>query len=203
MMWPAIPLLALLLGLANHDRGRGTLPGGRIACAVIGGGGIGLTAALMGFPLQHAAAIAGATTLGFYNWLVWGWGLYFAAFTGTWKKDEEEIGWIDSVCMHFVPFVTESRHSSNYLRGWLGMTLRGLYLIPMFLLFDPLHGFTPNAVWLLGLLGPLQGVIYAANRIANIWQKEGTAYPELVMGALIGALSGAALVILAGEVING
>lgn len=195
--WAAIPLLAIVFGLANHDRGRGTLPGGRIACALYGGISTGLVGALLGLPLAHAAGIAVAVSLGFFNWLVWGWGLYFSAFHGLWNKDEKEIGWIDYICLKLVPFVTSAKHKTNYIRGWIGMTLRGLYLIPMFIVFDPFALFTPNAVWLLGIFGLLQGTVYAANRLSETMYSEGTAYPELIMGLLIGALSGTALLLIA------
>lgn len=195
MTWAIIPLLALLLGLANHDRGRGVLMGGRWMCAIIGGLGIGFGALLLGFEPLRALATAFSTTLGFYNWLVWGWGLYFAAFTWQWHSDETEVSWIDHVVLFLVPWKTDSVHWTNGLRGALGMALRGLYLIPMFLLIDPIHLFTLNHVWWLGLLGPIQGVLYAANHL-KIFEGNGTAYPELAMGMFIGALSGMALYLL-------
>lgn len=194
MVLAAIPLLAILLGLANHARGRGTLIGGRWMCAACGGIGIGLVAALIGFEPLRAAGIAVSNTFGLYNWLMWGWGLYFAAFTGQWSH-EKEIGWIDYICLRLVPFVTSDKHWTNYVRGWLGMTLRGLYLIPMFMLFDPLGGKVIDPVWWIGIVGLLQGSVYSVNRLGNL-ARLGTAWPELLMGALIGAASGCALVYL-------
>lgn len=193
MTWAAIPLLAIILGLANHARGRGTLIGGRWACAAIGGICIALVAILLGFPLERAVVVGVANTLGFYNWLVWGWGLYFAAFTGTWAQGETEVPWIDKFCLWFFPFVTADRHWTNYARGTLGMALRGVYLLPMFALVDPAGESIISPYWWLGLFGPLQGAIYAANRIAGVWKTEGTAWPELITGMLVGALSGTAL----------
>lgn len=193
MTWAVIPLLAIVYGLANHARGRGTLIGGRVACAAYGGISFALAALLVGFDPERAAIAAVSNTLGFYNWLVWGWGLYFAAFTGQWKEGEKEIGWIDHFCLWVFPFVTADRHWTNYARGTLGMALRGLYLIPLFLLIDPAGEHIISSYWWLALFGPLQGAIYAANRIAGAWIKEGTAWPELITGSMIGALSGTAL----------
>ena len=194
MIWPAIPLLAIVFGLANHARGRGTLIGGRWACAAYGGVSIGLVAVLLGFDVWRSLAISAATTLGFYNWLVWGWGLYFAAFTGKWPYGLKEIPWIDSVCFWLIPWRTGFAHWTNYVRGWIGMTLRGLYLIPMFILFDPLGGITP--IWFFGIIGVLQGFIYSAARIGGVWRDTGTALPELLIGLLIGATAGGALIFL-------
>jgi hypothetical protein len=195
-IWAVPAILALIIGLANHARGRGTLLGGRVACAAYGGIGIGLCAFLIGFEPLRAIATSLSTSLGLYNWLCWGWGLYFAAFHGVWKLDEEDISWIDNICLWLVPFVQEERHWTNYARGMLGMALRGLYLLPMFFLIDPLHGLTSLHVWWLGLFGPVQGLIYAVNRIGGIWKREGTALPELLMGMTIGALAGTALVLI-------
>jgi hypothetical protein len=150
----------------------------------------------MGFDPLRAAVMGVANIFGFYNWLCWGWGLYFAAFTGQWKKDEEEISWIDDICLWLVPFQTAEKHASNYLRGWIGMTLRGVYLMPMFLLFDPLGEHAISPVWWLGFVGLMQGLIYSANRIGKVWQREGTAWPELLCGMLVGAASGTALLLL-------
>lgn len=197
MAWAALPLLALLFGLANHSRGRGMLPGGRVACAVACGIATGCVASLVGFPLRHAATVAVVITLGTYNWLLWGWGLYFAAFTWRWTEGEKEVGWIDTVCLKLVPFRTADVHWTNGLRGVIGMALRGIYLIPMFLLLIPFCPIMWKSIWWLGLLGSVQGVIYAANRISNLYARAGTAYPELVVGMFVGTLSGFAVALLA------
>lgn len=145
-------LFIAAMSVLNRIRGGGVvqLSGGRTAACA----GMGAAAGLLTLRLDVAFITAG----GLYLWAVLGWGLYFAAVTGQWRRGEVEIRIIDHLGLWLVPFVTETQHKSNYRRGIICFGTRALALsLPMFALLT-WRGYD-YALLCWPLFG-LQGVVY-------------------------------------------
>jgi hypothetical protein len=97
--------------------------------------------------------------LGTYLWALPAWGKHFVAITGATARER--------------------------LRGLLGMSLRGLYLYPLFVALAWLT--TPWALPI-GLGCLLQGPCYFAMRHTPDWQEWAVARAELLFGAVIGGM---------------
>lgn len=160
-MTAAFPLLCALL---HYTRGRGILPGGRWTMALL----IGL-ASPFGW-LESLLVAAGV-----YLWLVPGLGKYFGLIHGRYSHDEREILWIDRLGEWLVP------HNIR-LRCLVQMSLRGLYLVPLFVALA-LAGY-PGAWWIMPL-SLLQGPVYWLFRRQG---ENAVGYAELGMGLLVGAM---------------
>ncbi len=114
-------------------------------------------------PVLQACISSVIVIAGVWIWASPGWGKYFSAYDGLDKSGEKEIGWIDYVGDKLVHGTTSSK---NRIRGTLQMSLRGLYLYPMFM------GLSYYNIWalLVGLAVLLQGPVYAAMRVVpNTW----------------------------------
>lgn len=176
--------LPFLYALINFIRGRGMLPFGGHVVAPMLWAVVTWFIASFSLDTNFAIAVGLITFVGMLIWLigVWkswgGWGLYFASWTWRWNPAEREVPWIDNIGLKLVPFITGEEHWTNGLRGTICMSLRGLYLLPLFYF---LQAFS------LGILvGLLQGPVYASMR----WLAppgEGTKYAEPVFAFVIGA----------------
>lgn len=173
--------LALIPACSFFNRIRGGLfpnfTGGRIFAAIAIGIACGLVA--------WNPIIAGAVGLGYYLWALPGWGLYFAAATGQWRKDEVEVAFIDWIGLKLVPFITASTNWSNYRRGIICMGLRGgIFSFPLFLALGYLVSPAALYVWPAFFL---QGVnYYIAGKLVPIGNPIGLA--EWLWGACIGVM---------------
>lgn len=174
-----IAILAIILtSFLNRVRGGlfPNLPAGRIIASL----GVGI---VFGF-LTINPLIAVAVAAGYYAWAVLGWGLYFAAATGQWRKDEVEVAFIDRIGLWLVPFITPTTNWSNYRRGVICMGLRGgIFALP---LFAVLYSLGYHAAAFAAPVFFLQGVNYfIAGRIISTGNPIGLA--EWMWGAVIGA----------------
>lgn len=176
-------MLSLLLipvcSFLNRIRGGlfPNFPGGRIIASI----GVGIVFGVLSFSIINGVAVA----LGYYLWALPGWGLYFAAATGQWNKDEVEVRFIDRIGLWLVPFITSQKNWSNYRRGVICMGLRGgIFSLPLFAALAFLVTPWALAVWSLFFL---QGVnYYVAGRILPNVNPIGLA--EWMWGACIGAM---------------
>lgn len=166
-------LTALLFALINRDRGIGWIP--RVEAGIMWGMTAALAAAALQYTIWYQFAILLVVIPGMMIWAIPGWGKYFASFEWTWKVNEIEIPWIDWIVIRLVPFLTEAPHWTNGLRGTLAMSLRGLYITPLFLMLSELS---------LGIVvGLLQGPVYAITRWLPI---KGTKAAEPLYALIIG-----------------
>lgn len=178
-----IIVFAALFAAIGYVRGRGMIPRwghviASIAWALVTAG----AAAFLGYREAYVIAIGIVAFIGLLIWLVglkkgWGgWGLYFASWTWVWNPNEREVPPIDWIGLKLVPFKTMAPHWTNGLRGTICMSLRGLYITPLFLMLSALES---------GLIvGLSQGLVYGSMR----WlaPTAGTKYAEPVFAAIIG-----------------
>lgn len=122
--------------------------------------GFGIVSWLYSDALHLGIVVAAGT----YLWALPSWGEHFTAITG------------------------ETLNAR--LRGTLGMSLRGLYLYPLFAALALLT--TPWAL-LFGLGCLLQGPCYFVTRHTPNWQEWAVARAELLFGAVMGGLLAACL----------
>lgn len=172
MLWLALAFAAL-----NCFRGRGIVPGDRwIACL-----GMGLAAGLYAWSWQIGLAVA----VGTFIWALPKWGAYFSAITGR-ISDAKGIGWVDAIVDAVFPLPRRSPGWATWqirARGMLGMTLRSLYTLPLFVALAALTG-NPHALlgsvvcllqgpcyWLVGCFGERKWSVAAA---------------EILFGAVLG-----------------
>lgn len=178
-----IDILAICaFSLMNAIRGGWLkIPGDRIVSS-IGAGAV--------YCLISGSVLAGGiVAAGFYLWALKGWGLYFAAGHGQWARNETEIKWIDRIGLKLIPFVTESRHSSNFLRGILCMGLRGgVYSLPLFLGLSYVHGLEAMFVWPLFFLQGLAYYVAGGLTPGIIHPKNMVRCAEMAWGACIGSI---------------
>ncbi len=174
MIW-----LILLCSYCNRVRGglydNDGLSGARWIAAAILGLGVYL------YTLNVCQAIV--VFAGFYLWAMKGWGLYFAAATGTWDITRRQIRWIDELGYKLFPFIHGGKLPSNYMRGIFCMGIRGgVFSIP---LFAGLAFFNPVALLYWPVMF-LQGFAYFA--FAWVKNEDPTAYAEWLWGATLGYL---------------
>lgn len=181
-------ILAIVFATINYIRGRGYIPAyEHVVASVAWGAAAAIAAALHDYSIPYTVAVFLAVTIGMLIWMIgvikgWGgWGLYFAAWTWTWNPDDHEVSPIDWIGFKLVPFRTAAEHWTNGLRGTICMSLRGLYITPLFFMLDLLPlGF---------FIGLAQGPVYAVMRWLAPANK-GTAYAEPTIAALIGLTVG-------------
>lgn len=160
--------LVLNLALLNFIRGRGLFPYAKWVTAILSGLAVGIH-----FWSPYYGLI---TFIGIRFWSMWGWGSYFCAFTGEDNRTIREIWWIDDIGRRLLP---QGTPFYNRLRGTLQMSLRGLFLYPMFIMLGaPLVG--------LGVL--LQGPCYGVMTWLPQNGKYGVMAAEALFGAVIGLL---------------
>lgn len=154
--------------------------GGRILASIMIGLGAGAYAFFLG--KTNFLLLSGNAALGFYLWAVLGWGLYFACATGLWTRGETEIGFIDRLGLKLFPFITATRHYSNFRRGIFCMGLRGLiFSLPMFIGFAYL--LSPWALVGWPVMG-LQGAVYYFYRALSQNTINPIGYGEWTWGAI-------------------
>lgn len=176
--------LILAFGCINYVRGRGMISYASHAVASIAWGIVtGIAANGMGYALNYSIALALITAVGMLIWLVgvipgWGgWGRYFASWTWQWDNDPE-VPPIDWIGLKLVPLVTTDVHWTNGLRGTICMSLRGLYILP---LFYGLQCFSLGII-----IGLMQGITYGSMHWLAPANK-GTEYAEPAYAAIVGA----------------
>ena len=138
----------------------------------------GITAGGCAFWLGYAPVVAGligiVVFLGILIWAIPGWGKYFCVLHGRDTRKEREIGWIDKAT---------DKIANHYLRGMLAMSLRGLYLAPLFVALSLL---APPFSFLITPLCLLQGPAYAASRVVpEPWR---VAFSEALWGGAMGLM---------------
>lgn len=129
------------------------------------------------------------TFVGIAVWLrLEGWGLYFSAFHGRWNRAESEVRLIDWIGFRLVPWIGPDDLRSNRARGTLCMSLRGLFILP---LFGLLFGLSVPALMFGAAAGLTQGIIYGAMRFVPEERAVETAEPITagVFGAFIATLN--------------
>lgn len=178
-------LFILASSIINCLRGRGIFGGfTKYVTSPIQGAVTGLFAAWLGFDTQHAVVIGIATWIGVNIWAIPGWGAYFSAFTGENNMARKEVPWIDWIGDHLVPGTSTAE---NRLRGTIQMSLRGLYIYPLFIFFGL---YLTPAAYFIGLLCLLQGPCYWV--VGYIYYMPYAPYcvmvAELLFGAVIGAM---------------
>lgn len=171
----------ILLGILHCLRGRGFVPRWLFFPLV----------ALLAWLEFESALITAVVTAGIAFWIVPGLGKYFSVFTGRDDPKESEIEWIDWVGYQLFPSHPTAPGwdtRRNQARGLVCMSLRGLYLCPLFI---ALSAWNPSAAYAGLCIGLLQGPVYfLAGRVS---QRHAVAIAELVMGTWAGALIGALL----------
>lgn len=120
--------------------------------------------------------ILAITAIGFMLWAVPGWGKYFCAFHGKDTREEHEEEWID--------YLTDPI-DNHYLRGTVAMSLRGLYLWPLFIGLS--FVLSPYCA-LLGVGMILQGPLYHISKYMTDWEPRMAELSEYMTGLLIGVL---------------
>lgn len=141
----------------SYFRDLGRLPFNQhVTASILWGLTAGAAACLLPYSWSFVIAIALVTGLGMFAWVVSGWGLYFGSFDWTWHFLETEIKWIDAIGYWTVPFVTNDTHWTNGLRGVICMSLRGLYILPLFFMLQMLP-------WGIAI-GLSQGIAYGSMR---------------------------------------
>lgn len=169
-----LALFILTSAALNGARGRGVVPGGRILFAIL----MGVCAGSYSWNIPAGIVVAS----GMFLWALPGWGKYFSAFTGRDNPKEQEISWIDWIGYRI--FLSDGYEKTNLMRGTLCMSLRGLYLYPMFIALAP---FTSWLSLIVGLGCLLQGPAYGLMRYLES-EEYAVLYAELLMGAVIGCL---------------
>lgn len=187
-----VVLLAVTWAAINYVRGRGYLPAEHIlaplAWAATGSLFIGLHGASMDeWGLSYVAIFFGTLL-----WLVPPWGLFFSAYHGRWERWNPNatnwmIKWIVDLGYWLVPFVGTTDLPSNRERGTLCMALRGLYILPLFIMLGVL---LDPRIAVCGFIGLLQGPAYGVMRyLPNI--EQGTQYAEPLTMFIYGLTFGA------------
>lgn len=179
----------VICGLLNVCRGGGFfrvknknyLKLSKIIVSFLQGAATALLFFLSGQNLGLCAAAFVAHSLCFLLWCAPGWGKYFSVFTGANNMHEKEIRWIDAI---IDPFLKKRimNYSSGVSRIWygVGMTLRGLYYAPAYVL---LYFISPKILFLLPLLFS-QGLIYSTGRLLGYPKKDPIIYIEAIMGVI-------------------
>jgi hypothetical protein len=116
-------------------------------------------------------------SLGYSLWAGPGWGDYFSAYDGLYKKGPE-IKWIDWVGYKLFPLVNEE---NNRARGTIQMSLRGLYMAPCFVGLALLQGWGWESL-LLVFTTLMQGPAYGVMKFVSEKHDRG-AYAEYLLGA--------------------
>lgn len=127
-------LYLVLSGVLNVCRGGGffrkerknyfKLP--KAVTSILQGACTGILFIFSGLPIVVCAisiAIHAACVL---LWASPGWGKYFGVFTGWDRSHEEEVNWIDYIINKQL-----AKHPESKLWYGIGMTLRGLYYLPV------------------------------------------------------------------------
>ena len=139
------------------------------------------------YPQSDVITIAAICFIGLVFWFIWGWGKYFAAFHGRDNPSEQEVRWIDRLGYAVFPYQFSQWNfiapgtALNRKRGLLMMTLRGLYLLP---LFAVLAGYCSPHAWWVCFAVLLQGPIYALMRYLP--ERNAVEVAEVLQGMLIG-----------------
>lgn len=152
----------------------------------------GFAAAMLGYSQSETIWVMGGSAPLWFFSIVFGWGLYFAAFHGRWMPgSKKHTQWITKIGLWLIPFTRVNDLPRNRARGMLCMALRGLaYSLPVFAWIACTATPWALVVWPCMLL---QGLIYWLNKYDN--ERHGTAYPEIASGALWGFLIGICLVL--------
>jgi hypothetical protein len=183
-------LLVGICAILNHLGGQSTtIPFPRFTCRMLGqGAAFGLIGYLSGLS-SHLAIFVGI--FGLLGMIIWGapsWGAGFMAVRTNMgdTRDYDSDFWLTSITDSAMGVGEYTRLSRSEIRNWgmMYMTLRGGFMIPLFVWYAYL--LTPWALPI-GLLCLLQGVAY---RISN------TVYDaEFIMGSLIGGQVGSLIII--------
>lgn len=207
MKWLNLLMQIMSGSVSNFVRGRGILPQGdtfsRILMAIYWTVPSAIQALICGYSNVDTVAVSAIIFVGTLAWAIPGWGLYFSSFDGVWGKGESEQKWIDWICLRLVPYVSEADTAGNLKRGFIGMTLRGLYIAPLFV---ALALYLNN--WhlvLFGIGGVAQGAIYSSMRFLKD-KSQGPFYAEPATGAFFNLLIGTAIIvhlIWPGVMVNG
>jgi hypothetical protein len=154
-------VMILVFGVLNRLRGWewGKPYTSKGMTSAVSGAVAGGCAFWLGYGPVVSGLIAMVVFLGVWIWSIRGWGRFFSSFGGHDTRHEQESAWIDRMGIAVFP---EGDYWSNRKRGTLEMALRGLYLVPLFLVLSV-------CAWkwsvLLGLGGLLQGPVYFATGI--------------------------------------
>jgi len=174
----------LLMGVLNVLRGSEVPFTNKLITSVLCG--------ILTYMLAGSYVIGLVTWLGIWLWSVLGWGKYYSAFTGEYNYKEKEFILADKV----TDYLYLKRIWSDYSVGMIGMAIRGLLILPLFVALSLIVG--NSLVVLYGVLcGFLQGLCYAAprpfyGRIKRIIDNGGKTWnfaislAELLMGLNIG-----------------
>lgn len=123
-------------------------------------------------------------------WAAFGWGNYFAAFDGL-SKAGPEVAWIDAIIYRLIPR-EKNTPAWNRLRGTIGMSLRGLYLYPLFMALTIFQWFVESPQWwaplVIGFACLLQGPVYGAMRWIPKYTTRGVPVAETIWGGVMGWL---------------
>lgn len=118
---------------------------------------------------------------GLFLWRTHGRGLYFAACTGKWDKEDSQIKWIDWIGYKAFPFVTATQHASNYARGVLCMGVASLvYSLPLWVGLSLVLNKESILFW---PIMALEGFIYFICSPAYKYKREAIAFAEPLIGA--------------------
>lgn len=199
MSEPLALILIAACSVLNRLRGIDAIPLSRFGFALLIG-----AAAQVYYLLEHPACLPaswkvfGIVSVGIYLWSLPGWGRGFTCFHG--RKEplfEPEIRWIDRLTdlvfsvMHGTKYDASVRNqlyasmTPNEVRvyGTIWMTIRGLYLYPMFgvlaLTVQPMAA-------AIGFAALLQGFAYAIMRYVP--ERQAVMGAELTFGAVIGTM---------------
>lgn len=144
--------------------------------------------------LLHGPAVGITVWLGFWLWSLQGWGEYFRAFHGNTAPPEKEVKWIDKIASKVFPHKETKKWAHRY--GTLGMSLRGLHILPMFAGLAYLQA-SPAILAVGAVCGLMQGAVYGSpiarwlyNNKPGKWAVKSS---EAIYGAVIGLSLGAVL----------
>ena len=177
--------LTYIASLATINRLRGSdLPlTSKGLTSLLCGLSTGLLAYILGYEIKSVAIISLISFVGIWLWAMFRWGNGFASFTG--RYTPRKYGIVEKIVAKF------AGNKSGFVKGWLYMTIRGLYLLPLFI---ALSIFLQNYfVAIIGFAGGLQGCIYSLARIVP--EKYGVAFSEILTGGLIGLMLVISLII--------
>ena len=184
-------LLILGCGLANRLWGSAWFSGNKIVAAPLFGTIVGAAIYLSKQDLILSGIFAAISAGLYFFGRVWSHGVYFCCFNpGLLSSDsmsKEGIGWIDAICNKIVPNVLTKSAAEKRLWGFIGMSLRGLYYVPLIaslsyfnILALPLSAFTL-------FIGAIYDVQYEQPQSWWIKQYQVPA-AEFLTGALLGAI---------------
>lgn len=171
MTWLA---LITLLPAFNLLGGRGLIPLGRIVFRAV------LMPLVVAWHFSFELDVLFSAFVGFLIWTVPGWGKYFAAWHGRYNPMEREQRWIDWVGEAVYPYNGDKER--NHIRGALCMGLRGLYLMPFFVMMTPYSLYAP----IIGMGMFLQGLAYYVCRYVP--ERHAASVAEVLTGLLIAVL---------------